>query len=542
MVLSAAVLAVPGTAAAQQENPVYVDDSPRAWELFRLARDHARDNLSEAVRLAQELLDDYALKLLPAGETTGDHFVTVRARVLAQLVGNQRLLERYRLTETAEAQRLLESGQWRRVAFTRSMTEPGLEALMRLAQDDLESARFHSALDRLRQAVDHPDLDGRRLAHCWYMIGAAAAYLDLPGPLAEAIEALGAMGQEGVALRAQLERLVAAVSPPPDDGITPFDGAVSADLGRLVAQPIWSIRLGDTPLSRHLLDPLAGDRPRGRSDDRARRSGAHLTAAPTVAGYGVFVNEGRIVHAVHRFTGRPLWPPFVERRAPGDVERGNRQIADLNVVAMSGNALVTITGHAYADAAASDRAVVCLDADTGRRRWISRVDRLTASDELEGLFPHGAPVIGEGMVFVAARKVSRQLLTSCYVIALGLDNGRLRWARHVASSGGIRSRFARPFSTIVHHDGAHALAAALPPAFEPKSRRAEPVGGERSRDHSAGRCRHSAGSSPGDPAGLADRRRCGQCGLPLPRRVELAPLPAGRRADGVRGERRDPGV
>ncbi|MHC4963773.1 MAG: outer membrane protein assembly factor BamB family protein [Planctomycetota bacterium] len=459
--VAVALLAGLGTASAQQENPVYVDDSPRAWELFRLARDHARDNFSEAVRLYQELLDDYAMTLLPVSETTGDHFVAVRARVLAELTGNQRLLERFRLTETPEAQRLLESGQWQRVAVTRSMTEPGLEALLRLAQDDLESARFHSALDWLWQAVDHPDLDGRRLAHCWYMIGAAAAYLDLPGPLAEAIEALGAAGGEGPALQAQLERLVAAVSPPPDDGITPFAGAAPADLGRLVAQPIWSIRLDATPLSRQLLDPLVSERPSSRQADQLRRNGAHLTTAPTVADHGVFVNEGRVVHAVDRFTGRPLWLPFVERRAPGDMERGSRQIADLNVVALSGNVLVTITGHAYADAVASERAVVCLDAETGRLRWISRVDRLTSSDELEGLFPHGAPVIGEGMVFVAARKVSRQLLTSCYVIALGLDDGRLRWARHVASSGGIRSRFARPFSTIVRHDGDLAVATAI---------------------------------------------------------------------------------
>jgi hypothetical protein len=459
--LLAVGLAAASPASAQQENPVYVDDSPRAWELFRQARDHARANLSEAVRVYQELLDDYAMKLLPVSEAAGDHFVTVRARVLAELKGSRRLLERFRLAETAEAQRLLESGLLRRVAVSRSMTEPGLEALLRLAQEDLESARFRSALDWLWQAVDHPDLEGRRRAHCWYMIGAAAAYLDLPGPLAEAIGALETAGGDGPLLRAQLERLAKAVSPLPDNGVTARNGGAAADLGRLVAQPIWSIRLDDTPLSRQLLDPLVGQRPRGRQVDQMRRSGTHLTAVPTVVDTGVFVNEGRIIHAVERFTGRPLWPPFVERRSTAGPERGTRQIADLNVVAISGGALVTITGHAYADAAASERTVVCLDAETGRLRWISRIDRLSASDELEGLVPHGDPVIGEGMVFVAARKVSRQLLTSCYVVALGLDDGRLRWARHVASSGGIRSRFARPFSSVVLHEGDLAIATAI---------------------------------------------------------------------------------
>jgi outer membrane protein assembly factor BamB len=457
----AIVLAVGARAAAQQENPVYVDDSPRAWELFRLARDHARDNLGESVRLHRELLDDYGMKLLPVNEAVGDHFVAVRARVLAELRGSERLLERFRLTETAEARRLLDAGQWRRVALTRSLTEPGLEALLRLAQEDLESGRFHSALGWLWQAADHPDLTGRRAAHCWYMMGAAAAYLSRPGPLAEALNALEALGKEGRAMQAQLDRLVEAIGPPADHGISPLDRAGSAELGRLVAQPIWSVRLDDTPLSRRLLDPLGGERVNRRQVEQIRRSGLLLTAAPTVAGSAVFVNEGRIVHAVDRFTGRPLWPPFVERRAPGTMEQGSRQIADLNVVATTGSVLVTITGHAYADAARSDRMVVCLDVHNGQLRWARRIDRLSSLDELDGLFPHGAPVIAEGMVFVAARKVSRQLLTTCYVVALDLADGRLRWARHVASSGGIRSRFARPFSSILYHDGDLAVATAI---------------------------------------------------------------------------------
>jgi outer membrane protein assembly factor BamB len=461
LVLVTAVLTPLTPATAQQENPVYLDDSPRAWELFRLARDQARANLSEAARLYQELLDDYAMKLLPVSEGHGDHFVTVRARVLVELAGDQRLLERFRLTETAEAQRLFESGQWQRVAITRSLTEPGLEALLCLAQEDLESARFYSALDWLRQAVDHPDLEGRRAAHCWYMIGAAAAYLDRPDDLALATEALAALGAPGASLSAQLDRLVTAVSTPPAGVMTPDGDVASAELGRLVAQPIWSIRLDDTPLSRRLADPLGGERPARRDADQLRGTGAQLTTAPTVAGSGVFVNEGRVIHAVDRFTGRPLWPPFMEGRTTAGGERGTRQIADLNVVVMDGNTLVSITGHAYADAATSERAVVCLDAESGRLRWASRIDRVSSSDELEGLFPYGAPVIAEGMVFVAARKVSRQLLTSCYVIALNLDDGRLRWARHVASSGGIRSRFARPFSTIIHHDGDLAVATAI---------------------------------------------------------------------------------
>ncbi len=462
-VLTVAVSVLGGAAAAtaQQGNPVYVDDSPRAWELFRTAQDQVKDNLGESVRLYQELLDDYGMKLLPINELAADHFTAVRARVLAELTGNDALLKRYRMAQTAEATRLLESGQLERLAMTRSLTEPGLEALLQLAQSDLESARFHAALDRLWQAVRHPDLAGRRASHCWYMIGAAASYLSEAEALTQAVTALDSMGPEGRSLRTRLDHLLGAVRPGFEDGTSSLDPARSAEIDRLVAQPIWSLPLERTPLSLRLGEPAGAEPPTRRHAETLRLSGTLLTTAPTVAGSRIFINEGRTVHAVERFTGRPVWPPHIEREPPSSMDQGSRQIADLNIVALSGCSLVTITGHAYADAAKSDRTVVCLEADTGRLRWSRRVDRLSISDELDGLFPHGAPVIGDGMVYVLARKVSRQLLTSCYLIAMDLSDGRLRWARHVASSGGIRSRFARPFSSPAMVNGDIAVATAI---------------------------------------------------------------------------------
>ena len=451
----------PAAVSGQQENPVYVDDSPRAWELFLLARDQETDNVGEAVRLYQELLDDYGEKLLPVREATPDHFVAVRARVLRELSDNNELLERYRITETAEARRMLERGLLDRLAHTRSLTAPGLEALLRLAQADLESARFHATLDRLDQAQRHPDLGQDTAAHCWYMIGAAASYLGLADRYAAAVGMLETLGPAGRRLRGRLDGVALASRPELHTGISSLDAAGPTELDDLVAEPIWSLHMPDTPLSRRIGDPMANEPPSRRHVETLRRSGALLTAAATVAGSRIYVNEGRIVHALDRFTGRAVWPAFVESRTPSSLEKSSRQIADLNIVAVREGLIVTITGHAYADAKRSDRAVVCLDAATGRRLWTSRIDRLEHSDELDLLFPHGAPVIGEGMVYVLARKVSRQLLTSCYLIALGIDDGRLRWSRHVASSGGIRSRFARPFSTPVLHDGDIVVATAV---------------------------------------------------------------------------------
>jgi len=59
--LAAWVLALFAAASGSaQVNPVYVDDSPLAREMFARAMDHAEENTGEAVRLLQELLDEYA--------------------------------------------------------------------------------------------------------------------------------------------------------------------------------------------------------------------------------------------------------------------------------------------------------------------------------------------------------------------------------------------------------------------------------------------------------------------------------------------------
>ena len=36
-----------GMALGQADNPVYVDDSPQAWEMFRQAQDQARNNAGD---------------------------------------------------------------------------------------------------------------------------------------------------------------------------------------------------------------------------------------------------------------------------------------------------------------------------------------------------------------------------------------------------------------------------------------------------------------------------------------------------------------
>ena len=77
-----------GPPAPGQDNPVYVDDSPRARERFKLAEDQVADNAAEAVRLFQQLLDQDGQRLIPLSAEDMDTFTSVRRRVLARLLSD----------------------------------------------------------------------------------------------------------------------------------------------------------------------------------------------------------------------------------------------------------------------------------------------------------------------------------------------------------------------------------------------------------------------------------------------------------------------
>lgn len=457
LLVVAIIVAASIDVAARADNPVYVDDSPRAWEIFRQAQDQAQDNAGEAVRLYQELLDDYTFKLLPVHDTAENHFVGVRARVLAELKDNARLQRRYRTIEAAAAERLLAGNQLRELALTRPLTQAGLQALLRLGQEALESARFRATLTWLREALEHPDLTGRESVHAWYMIGVAAHYLEHFGLRAEAMDNLAVQGAAARSLHASLSRLdeggAAAPGEPP---VVPFDVGSASELDEIVAQPIWSIAMQGTPLGRRAQRDRLIEGSEDDSLQHERQSGLMLTTAATVQGTTIFVNEGRTIQAIDRFTGRAIWPTYTDPGGTGDLDR-HSQIADVNVVAVEGNLLVTYTGHAYHDSREmnrSNRNVVCLDTRTGELRWTHRIDRIRSADhDLRNLVPHGVPLVAEGTVFVLARKAMAQQLTGCYLVAIDLPTGEVLFSRHIASSAGIRSRATRPYSTPVYHQG-----------------------------------------------------------------------------------------
>ena len=143
---------------AQTNNPVYVDDSPRTATALEGVRDlAASDNLTEAVRVLQSLLDEEGSRVI-AASGDADLFIPVRTRIHQELLANPDLLARYQRIEGPNAQRLLEEGRFEEIERAHLMTEAGCEAVLRLSQQLYESARFEAAWLMLRQLDRHGGL------------------------------------------------------------------------------------------------------------------------------------------------------------------------------------------------------------------------------------------------------------------------------------------------------------------------------------------------------------------------------------------------
>lgn len=444
----------PADCFSQLESPVYVDDSPLAWETFQRAQDQVRDNVAEAVRLYQELLDQYGEKLIPVAPAEADRLYPVRARVLEAIRNNPGVLERYQLIAQAEADRLLADGELEALARTRSLTESGLEALLRLGQRELEAGHFRAALTRLREAEAHPLIDDARAAHCQFMIGLAAHYLGESATAAQARERLTELGRTGEPFLAELDRLAAqSLTRPPGRGVSPVDRNVHFEIDDLVPQEIWSRELSETLMRRMYTDRGMPERANDFAIERRRRAADIVTVAATATENAVYVNEGHAVHAFDRFTGYEIWPAPATDRLAVAIQDMSDDVGDLNFIAAQDDVLVTLAGHAGADGRSSNGQIMCIDARTGQKRWMADIDGFRGEEEYDGLFAYGLPIIAEGRVYVLARKQSTQTLTATYLVALDLADGSPAWIRHIASSALIRVRNTRPFSNPVYDRG-----------------------------------------------------------------------------------------
>ena len=434
------IIAKPGHG---QENPVYVNESPRGAELLRRAASQAEANPREAARLYQEVLDDAWQQLAPLGSRHPDQFLSLRNLALEGLLAEPIVLERYQQTQSGQAQRELDAGSLELVAIRRPMTSAGLEAMLRLAESAIDHGAFDSARYWLDQSESHPNQTDRTIRHAAYLLGVAARFQSDTEVLENVIEKLQT-DPEATPLRNALinlknEPLKQSVS----ISSSPLEQNTSGDMNALVGMPMWSF-----PLIESLYQRRKGTSNR-RSNERQKIQ--TNTVAPTVHGELVLINQGTIIQALNRFNGEEVW------RFRND---SNRSIAsasdaplDLNAIAVEGSSLVTYTGHAHARVRSNPSNIICLDTQTGAFKWWVNLELLSPSETFDGLFPIGAPLIKEGTVYVLARKVSRQYLASCFIVALELNSGVLKWSSYIGSSGSLRNRSAWPASLLTYDNG-----------------------------------------------------------------------------------------
>lgn len=445
----------PGAALAQpQLNPVYVDDAPAAADALARVRDHiAANNLDEAVRVLQSLLDEQADRVTPsAGDP--DVFVSVRSRVHEALLDNPPLLGRYRALVGPRAAAELESGATAAVERSLLLTSAGMEATLRIAQGLMEDGKFEAARLALDQLERHPDRLGADGA------GDRAASLgkDAAGLLATLS---GYIPRAEV--RAMAERWAAESGSPlpegfgrerawPDralcEGESPLGPLPELSTSGLISKPLWTVPIGPaSPISLDLPLQMAGAA--GRGQGSIPLHARVLEVLPTVCEDLLVINDGAVISAWDRFTLSPRWtvqPSGISqnRDDANDAERafGLQRRAIWGAINGSDALTVTIRGRYGAVATGrnagagrdGDDRVHGLDARTGRVRWTR-----TLSDIDPGLsdsMVRGPLEIVEGVVILAARKhLPDRRLLSLTLVGLDADTGRTIWQRVIGSAG-----------------------------------------------------------------------------------------------------------
>ena len=244
----AAALAVAALTAspawAQRARNVFPDEGVGTRDaMIRVRELSEAGSGAEALRVLQKTVEAEGDQFL-ASEADPDLYVPVRTFVNEMLLGDPELLRRYRETEGPRAAELLAAGRLAEVERTRLLTPAGFEAALRLAQLELESARFESARLMLEGLERHPDRapGGRGAVDAAVLAGQSAAYLGR----AEALAWAARWGAEaGLGPEAMPVRVTETPAAARERGRTPLD-----------PQPaLTDAGAGPAPLRSIVLDP-----------------------------------------------------------------------------------------------------------------------------------------------------------------------------------------------------------------------------------------------------------------------------------------------
>jgi len=438
---SLVVLGLAGAVAAQQVNPVYFDDAPRARDVLAQAPGLvASGNAAAAVRAIQRLLDEEPDRVLEV-ELDPDLYVSVRRRVHEALLGDPVLLAAYREMQGPRAEALLEKGETETVERSYLLTPAGFEAALRLAQQHLEMARFDAAWLTLEQLDHHPDRTGGRAVEAAELAATVAKYAD-----SEASRHLAS----GWADDADLGEPDLARSARPAGAdtheVSPLTPNAAVNTKTLVQSPLHSVRV----MPEDVFEEYFGGYPGDTAQRRAQRL-SQPWIFPVVVGDTVYMNDGVTISAWDRFTLSPRWR--AEAPLPGEgmlldptqAELGGfgggstTSIEDVNTVTVSGGTVFAVTGIASNDEREGDGRVHAFDAETGAWRWSADVSALDEQLSYTGI--RGPLVVDADVVVAAVRKdVQARRLVSTYLVGLDAGDGSLRWVRPLGSAGSLPYR------------------------------------------------------------------------------------------------------
>ncbi|MSR68981.1 MAG: hypothetical protein EXS17_01345 [Phycisphaerales bacterium] len=441
-VILAAQTVLAAHAVAQESAIVAVDDSPTAQQLLSQAEDQSANNPAESARLISRVLDEFGRKLVRAHGQT-DIFVDGRTRAEEFLRTHPRVLERFRSSQTGEAERLDKAREDRLLLETRLLTPAGLRCAMRQVQRAIESAEFAQAQRILDSIADHPDraeidpaLRATATALTAWGIGDAAA----------AAAVVNELNRSSDPALVQLSALLAATVRTPIAASQPIaNPLLPAEFGEIPAQPVllWS-----EPLEQALAPRLAQSIDEGLisavGSEGATTSGRLLVSIPTIDGALVLVNEGYVLRAYEAYSHLPRWYQLLG--AP-NAPRNDLLAGDLEVVVVSGDRVLALSGHALGSERSGGGRLVCLDLHTGKRLWEVMPDRFSEVSEFREMFFYGAPTVVRNTVILLGRKVTARLETVSTVIGINLDTGAIEWMTPVGAAPGIRSAGARPYTT-----------------------------------------------------------------------------------------------
>ncbi|MBL4698669.1 MAG: PQQ-binding-like beta-propeller repeat protein [Phycisphaerales bacterium] len=411
-------MSTPQTVCAQQlgnsgvepiENPIYIADSPIASEsLLRLPELIAQDNLDEAARLVNQIITELGDRLIE-GHTPGV-FIPVRQRMHRFVLDEPELLALYRTQRSPSAKRMLDEGQWERVARDAWLTEPGMIASIHQIQTLIEGAHFHASLRLLDNLKSHPDAD-LFTNQTTKLSKLAANFTTSFTPPFVSPQAQSSLPWKQTTTQSNVN----------------LDGILPSALGQAELTPQAQI---------NRLENLSNNRLSGANWEPT------AWAAPVVMGDFLYTNDGITVSCFDRFTLRPIWRLGTSADisempvAPDTRARLGRVIEDATTITAIGHDLYVPAGIPRDGKRNGSSRLLKLDANTGKVHW--SVDISTLDSTLSDASIRGQVVVDEGIVLVGARTNNRRKrLITLSIVGLDAATGDLLWVRQIASAGSL---------------------------------------------------------------------------------------------------------